>query len=354
VQHKLVSIIICNYNYGKYLRQAIDSALAQTYPAIEVVVVDDGSTDDSREIILSYGDRVVPVFKRNAGQISAMNAGFSSCTGETISFLDADDVLLLHRVERAVAVLDTYPRVGWVRSKVKHVDEKLRPMGLEGPRGRSHLVPPDAYAYLERHPTVANSFPVMRRTVASRIFPVPELPAKVDGDSVLDALHGDAVLNVLVGTLEEPVHGYFLDEVLYCYRRHASQEFSGYADAKGLLEEQVRVGRITSSIWSQRMGVRRQGTHVYKHSLLVSVVKGQPLWGLKRWHDFARGLGEGVTLVPRSPRLALRQTAGVIAAFLTPKIWLRRWNPGGGRRDYSVAFQAVKSSLLKRDQESQL
>jgi hypothetical protein len=215
-----------------------------------------------------------------------------------------------------------------VRSKVKHVDEELRPMGLEGPRGRSQFVSPNPYAYLERHPTVVNSYPVMRRTVASEIFPMPMPPMKGNGD---------AILNVLLGTLGEPAHGYLLDEVLYCYRRHARQQYSGYADAKGLLEEEVKVGRIASSIWSQRMGVKRVGTHVYKHSLLVSAIEGEPLLSFERRDDFLRGLGEGVTLFPKSPMLALRQTLGVAAAFLTPPIWLRRWRPGGGSPANSTA-----------------
>jgi glycosyltransferase involved in cell wall biosynthesis len=62
----LVSIIITNYNYGRYLRAAIDSALAQTYPQVEVIVVDDGSTDGSREIIEAYGKRVIPIIKLGA------------------------------------------------------------------------------------------------------------------------------------------------------------------------------------------------------------------------------------------------------------------------------------------------
>src|SRR3984957_19493050 len=68
-----VSIIITNYNYARYLRASIDSALAQTYPQVEVIVVDDGSTDGSREIIESYGTRIVPVIKANGGHRSAVH-----------------------------------------------------------------------------------------------------------------------------------------------------------------------------------------------------------------------------------------------------------------------------------------
>src|SRR5258708_23789619 len=67
----LVSIVIPNYNYGRYLRIAIDSALGQTYSPVEVIVVDDGSTDDSRGIIESYGERVTPIVKANGGHRSA-------------------------------------------------------------------------------------------------------------------------------------------------------------------------------------------------------------------------------------------------------------------------------------------
>jgi glycosyltransferase involved in cell wall biosynthesis len=71
-QHPLVSILINNYNYGRFLTEAIDSALNQTYSNIEVIVVDDGSTDNSQEIIKSYQDKIIPILKPNGGQASAI------------------------------------------------------------------------------------------------------------------------------------------------------------------------------------------------------------------------------------------------------------------------------------------
>jgi glycosyltransferase involved in cell wall biosynthesis len=94
------SIIVSSYNYARYLRQAIDSALAQTAAEVEVIVVDDGSTDDSAQIIRSYGDRIRAVFKPNGGQASAWNAGFASSRGQIVLFLDSDDVLDAAAVEQ--------------------------------------------------------------------------------------------------------------------------------------------------------------------------------------------------------------------------------------------------------------
>lgn len=101
----LVSIIINNYNYERFLKKAIDSALNQSYSPIEVIVVDDGSTDKSREIISSYGSQIIPVLKSNGGQSSSLNAGFKVSRGEIICFLDSDDLFHDNKVEKIVNLL---------------------------------------------------------------------------------------------------------------------------------------------------------------------------------------------------------------------------------------------------------
>ena len=101
----LVSIIITSYNYGKYLNEAIDSALGQTYSSVEVIVIDDGSKDDSAEIIRSYADKVIPILKDNGGQTSCFNVAFRKSRGEVVIFLDADDILLENAAEDHVQYL---------------------------------------------------------------------------------------------------------------------------------------------------------------------------------------------------------------------------------------------------------
>ncbi len=88
-----VSIIINNFNYAEYLAPCIESAIGQAYSNIEVIVSDDGSTDNSRAIIESYGSSIVATFNPNAGQAAALNAGYKRSSGDLVIFLDADDVL---------------------------------------------------------------------------------------------------------------------------------------------------------------------------------------------------------------------------------------------------------------------
>jgi glycosyltransferase involved in cell wall biosynthesis len=99
----LVSIIIDNYNYASFLGAAIRSALDQSYDRIEVIVVDDGSTDDSRAVIAGFGDRIRAIFQPNQGQSGAFNSGFAACRGDIVLFLDSDDALRADAVAEIVA-----------------------------------------------------------------------------------------------------------------------------------------------------------------------------------------------------------------------------------------------------------
>src|SRR5262249_47052519 len=122
------SIVINNYNYGRFLAGAIDSALGQTYPHSEVVVVDDGSTDDSRAVIGRYAGRLAAVLKGNGGQASAFNAGFGACRGQVVLFPGPADPLLPPAVEGAVPLLAA-PAVVKVHWPLWMADEQGRKTG---------------------------------------------------------------------------------------------------------------------------------------------------------------------------------------------------------------------------------
>lgn len=102
-----VSIIIPAYNAGDFIREAVDSALAQTYRDREVIVVDDSSTDDTPAILETYGDRIVVHRQANTGVSGARNTGAHLATGEWVAFLDADDVWRPTKLEAQLAISDT-------------------------------------------------------------------------------------------------------------------------------------------------------------------------------------------------------------------------------------------------------
>jgi glycosyltransferase involved in cell wall biosynthesis len=128
------SIVIINYNYARFLRQAIGSALAQTYEDTEVVVIDDGSTDNSREVIQSYGDLIIAVFKKNAGQSSCYSRGLTVCSGDVVLYLDADDFLYPNCLSE---VVDNW-RAGCVKAHfyLDVVDENGASLHAVVPSGR--------------------------------------------------------------------------------------------------------------------------------------------------------------------------------------------------------------------------
>ena len=127
----LVSILINNYNYDLFLKTAIDSALSQTYEHTEVIVVDDGSTDNSQSIISSYGDKIIPVLKQNGGQASAFNAGFTQSKGDIVCFLDADDLFTANKIENIVKVFQYNPLVGWCFHPLEFVDRQLKSLNIK-------------------------------------------------------------------------------------------------------------------------------------------------------------------------------------------------------------------------------
>jgi len=120
---ELVTVIIPTYNSAKYITEAVDSVLAQTYKNFEIIVVDDGSTDDTDEVLKPYMDKIIYIKKKNGGPASARNRGIESSSGEFIAFLDADDVWLPEKLERQVEFMKNNPEVEIIFTKVANYED---------------------------------------------------------------------------------------------------------------------------------------------------------------------------------------------------------------------------------------
>lgn len=172
----LVSVIITNHNYGAYVAEAIDSALGQTYPEVEVIVVDDDSSDGSREIIDRYAGRVRRLYRRHSGQMASCNAGFACSGGEVVVLLDADDVLCPDAVARHVAAFED-PAVVKSQGYLQIVDATGEP--LQG-RVPVYLSPAGDYRCRFRshgpfaYQAAFTSGSAWRRHVVEALMPLPE------------------------------------------------------------------------------------------------------------------------------------------------------------------------------------
>ncbi len=173
-----VDIVVNNYNYADYLRAAVDSALAQDHPDVHVVVVDDGSSDGSLEILESYGEAIELVRKANGGQASALNAGFERCRGEVVIFLDADDVLCRGTAASAAAALARAPDAVRVHWRVELIDGLGHSLGATRP-ARNRALPRGDLRRSELSfpfdmPWAAMSANAFRADALRAIMPIPE------------------------------------------------------------------------------------------------------------------------------------------------------------------------------------
>lgn len=125
-----VSVVIPTYNAAAFVGQAIKSVLAQTYRDVEVIVVDDGSTDQTQSILSRFGAPVRCIRQANQGVAVARNCGIHESRGRYVAFLDADDTWLPGKLERQVAALEAYPDCAACYAAFTRVDWELRPIGI--------------------------------------------------------------------------------------------------------------------------------------------------------------------------------------------------------------------------------
>lgn len=138
-----VSVVIPAYNYGRFVGDAIGSVLAQEYRALEVVVVDDGSNDNTREVVARFDDpRIRYVYQENAGLSAARNTGIRESRHDFVAFLDADDSWAPEKLQLQMAVFERYDDVGLVASEGAYVDADGQPLAgrkAADPRGDGRM-----------------------------------------------------------------------------------------------------------------------------------------------------------------------------------------------------------------------
>jgi len=240
--------LVDTYNYGRFIEEAIDSVLAQDFPPeqMEILVVDDGSADDTADRVRKYGDRIQYFYKPNGGQASAFNFGIRRARGEIVAFLDGDDYWLPGKLQRIVAEFEKHPEAGMAYHNFfcqrGPSPDQLPASGLAGVSGFLADTPKSLLGY-DLHPTLTLAF---RQSVLQRLLPVPE--------SLI--VQADAHLSACVIFVAPIV---YIDQPLAVYRTHADNLwnwagntppdchiFEGGPAAKARLQRRVAVTRAIS------------------------------------------------------------------------------------------------------------
>ncbi|MDJ0903130.1 MAG: glycosyltransferase family 2 protein [Xenococcus sp. MO_188.B8] len=278
----LASIIITSYNYEPFLKDAINSALNQTYPHTEVIVVDDQSTDNSREIILSYKNRIISVLKKNGGQGSAFNEGFKVSQGEVIFFLDSDDILLPTAVSTAISFFQDpdVAKVHWPLRVIDGSGKKQDRVVPSQPLSQGDLKDallrygPGGYVW---QVTSGNAW--AKRFIQS-IFPMPEAEYKTCPDLYLHALAP------LFGTVKRISHPQGL------WRIHGNN-YSWHLPFDRRLSFQVR-------LWEHCFEALKKYCRAIDRDIDIEVFRANS-W----WHQVELAIQEIAAVIPMGNKLIL-------------------------------------------------
>jgi glycosyltransferase involved in cell wall biosynthesis len=167
-QLPLVSVIIPAYNRAETITLAIDSALAQTYKNIELIVVDDGSSDNTKETLTRYGGSIKYIHKSNGGCSSARNAGIKTARGEYIAFLDSDDAWYPHKLEKQMSLINSDGGYGLAISEIEFVNNKMEHLDFSNIR---KMLTSNEFAlkHLLGLPPVVSSYLLIRKDVFSEV-----------------------------------------------------------------------------------------------------------------------------------------------------------------------------------------
>jgi glycosyltransferase involved in cell wall biosynthesis len=205
-----VTVLIDSYNYGSFIEEAIESVITQDFPAeqFEILVVDDGSTDNTAERVRKFGSRIQYHYKANGGQGSAVNLGTEKAKGEIIALLDADDYWQPGKIRRVVQEFEANPAAGMVHHRIKELDTRTGEFrdGLFIPLNGNLAATRESI--LAFNPTSMSSL-AFRKSILDQILPIPEA-ITIQADGYIQAL----------ALFLAPVAA--IDEALGVYRFHGS------------------------------------------------------------------------------------------------------------------------------------
>lgn len=257
------SVVINNYNYAHFLKAAIQSVLQQTYNNYELLVVDDASTDQSREIILSYGERIKTIFlPENSGQGATINAAITHCQGDIICLLDADDLFLPNKLAVLAKYCQHNPNAYLYHHRAQYCDreglvmKKLFPQKLWQGNLQKKVI---SAAEFIAAPTSSLAF---RKTFLEKICPLPVYLTRIGVDNPLRTLA--ALMGEVVAIPQVLNHYRIHGHNWFCHNDYLNKDPAALQDTLNRLERKI----FTTNLINQRLqnpllDIRRN--RVYHH-----------------------------------------------------------------------------------------
>ncbi|WP_294156559.1 glycosyltransferase [uncultured Clostridium sp.] len=203
----MVSIIIAVYNGEKYIEQAIESVLSQTYKDLELIVCDDGSTDNTRKLVQRYTN-VIYIYQKHKGQGAARNSGISASKGDYIAFLDADDLYTPDKIQKQIDIFSVYKNVDIVYNDLIVTDKNLKYLNVLKSEGRFEKRQDLLAAVIFRQIIQGPICMMLRRKCTENIKWSEELKYAADYQYIIK--------------LAQEYNFKYLEKPLYIYRRHES------------------------------------------------------------------------------------------------------------------------------------
>lgn len=261
-----VSVVIPTFNREKYVVETVESVLAQTLQDVEIVVVDDGSTDDTRRVLSRFGDRIRYVYQENRGRSSARNRGISESTGRYVLFLDSDDLLLPPALETLTTFLDAHPETGLAYSDGYYCD-------ADGVcfRKLSSLRP------VVDHDRPLETLVVMNFIIAPHSALVRRRDLAAIGPPYFDeALTGPEDTDLWIRLAAAGCRFGYVDGLICKYRWHGTNTFSPRSEVAAQAWESIKRFKFKILDSSYFPGLSLETQRLFLYQLLLHDLEGSP------------------------------------------------------------------------------
>src|SRR5579884_622289 len=309
-----VSVVIASYNHAPYLRACIESALNQTQHPDEVIVVDDGSTDGSREIIESFGSALCPIFQANRGTCGALNAGFAKSTGDWVAIHNSDDVRAPDKLARQLEVARLDPKIGLVHTGYVCINEK----------GEVYPEPPPGANMPDFHgPPVADMLTAMLRSMPVVISSTMlSRQAWQQAGPFDERFHGLGDWDLCLRVSRDFLFG-FVDAPLTLVRKHSA---NASTDASRIPADWTRhdwaiLARETLWPAAQEVFARAQQGQMDRREAALALASLGTAYSMGRQPDFARAAyGLAARLDPLRAKTYLRYLVTFLPRALRRRI----------------------------------